>query len=209
MLVKFDRKVKKQLESAIMATFYASDFHRADTRNITGCAGVITTTIYSHYDSNKRLLCAFANLGMATFKDHIAGYLRRNTELKEKLRKVFCLHLVNFQKNEKSEKILSMTLPMETRMSDQSFNRQERIASPSVRSGLLLDFMLGFIQWTSFPWVTREDKACLTANADSLFEMEWREIVTPGLIEHMTPSKIVKEGKYSQETDNREISQIL
>jgi hypothetical protein len=60
-----------------------------------------------------------------------------------------------------------------------SQGQQEGVLNPNVRAGVLLDFMMGFVQRTFFMWVSRGQKESLIAQANVLFEMVWRAITSP------------------------------
>jgi AcrR family transcriptional regulator len=194
--------VKKRLEKAVMEIFSTSDFHRASIRDIAERAGVSFTTIYKHYGSKEQLLFTFVNIWMAELTDRIDDHLKGIEDLKEKLRKVFWLHLDYYERHVGLGKILFMTLPMKTWMVDDSFDQKKRVAlimevlkkgqregliNPTVRAGSLLDFMLGFIQRSFFMWVIRGSQESLSANANALFEMVWQGMANPEIIEYRYP----------------------
>lgn len=208
MLDKLHPDVKKRLEKAVMDIFSTSDFHRANIRAIAEQAEVSFTTIYKHYSNKEQLLFTFVNLWMEELTDRIADHLRGIEDLKEKLRKVFWLHLDYYEKNEGLGKILFMTLPMKTWMNDKSFDQRARVTlildvlkkgqqqgiiNPNVRAGTLLDFLLGFIQRTFFMWIIRGKPGSLTVDANALFEMVWQGMVNPVMIEYRTPPLQAKE----------------
>ncbi len=194
--------VKDGLETAVMEIFSTSDFHKASIRDIAERAGVSFTTIYKHYGSKEQLLFAFVNIWMSKLTDRIADHLNGIEDLKEKLRKVFWLHLDYYERNEGLGRILFMTLPMQTWMADDSFDQKKRVTliidvlkkgqeegiiNPDIRAGSLLDFMLGFIQRTFFMWIIRGKQNSLTANANALFEMVWQGMANPEIIEYNYP----------------------
>ena len=126
--------------------------------------------------------------------DRIIDHLQGIEDLKEKLRKVFWLQLDYYENNQALGKILFMTLPMKTWMADRTFQQKkmmnlflevlrqgqkEGILNPNVRAGVLMDFMMGFVQRTFFMWVSRGQKESLIAQANALFEMVWRAISAP------------------------------
>lgn len=212
MLDDLNPKVKKRLEIAVMEIFSTSDFHRASIRTIAERAGVSFTTIYKHYGSKEQLLFSFVNIWMAELTDRIADHLKGIEDLKEKLRKVFWLHLDYYERNEELGRILFMTLPMKTWMNDESFDQRTRVTliigvlkkgqrdgiiNPNVRAGSLLDFLLGFIQRTFFMWIIRGKKESLTANANPLFEMVWQGMVNPDLVEYRTLPEPPEEENHS------------
>lgn len=202
MLDELNPEVEKRLEKAVLEIFSTSDFHKANIRDIAEKAGVSFTTIYKHYGSKEQLLFTFVNKWMGTLTDRIADHLRGIEDLKEKLRKVFWLHLDYYERHECLGKILFMTLPMKTWMRDESFDQKKRVTliigvikagqqqgiiNPKVRAGSLLDFLLGFIQRTFFMWVIRGQQESLTSSANDLFEMVWQGMVNPAIIEYQAP----------------------
>ncbi|MCP3887576.1 MAG: TetR/AcrR family transcriptional regulator [Desulfobulbaceae bacterium] len=202
MLEDLKPDVKDRLETAVMEIFSTSDFHKASIRDIAERAGVSFTTIYKHYGSKEQLLFAFVNIWMGKLTDRIADHLNGIEDLKEKLRKVFWLHLDYYERNEGLGRILFMTLPMQTWMADNSFDQKRRITliinvlkegqkegiiNPEIRAGSLLDFMLGFIQRTFFMWIIRGKQNSLTTNANALFEMIWQGMANPDIIEYNYP----------------------
>jgi AcrR family transcriptional regulator len=203
MLDELDPEVQERLEKAVLEIFSTSDFHKASIRVIAEKAGVSFTTIYKHYGSKERLLFAFVNIWMGKLTDRIADHLNGIEDLKEKLRKVFWLHLDYYERNEGLGRILFMTLPMQTWMTDQSFDQKKRVSliisvlkkgqeqgiiNPKVRAGSLLDFMLGFIQRSFFMWIIRGKQGSLVADAHDLFEMVWQGMVNPENIRHIGPA---------------------
>jgi AcrR family transcriptional regulator len=203
MLDELNPEVQKRLEKAVKEVFSISDFHKASVRVIAEKAGVSFTTIYKHYGSKERLLFAFVNIWMSKLTDRIADHLNGIEDLKEKLRKVFWLHLDYYERNEGLGRILFMTLPMQTWMTDDSFDQKERIdliiavlkkgqrqgiINPNVRAGSLLDFMLGFVQRSFFMWIIRGKQGSLVEDAHDLFEMVWQGMANPELIRYISPT---------------------
>lgn len=203
MLEELDPEVQKRLESAVMEIFSAADFHKASIRDVADLAGISFSTIYKHFGSKEHLLFACVNIWMNKLTDRIEDHLNGIEDFKEKLRKVFWLHLDYYERHEGLGRILFMTLPMKTWMADDSFDQKRRvdliinvfkigqqqgIINPHVRAGSLLDFMLGFIQRTFFMWIIRGKQESLAEKANSLFEMVWQGMVNPELIRYATPA---------------------
>ncbi len=210
MLDELNPEVRERLEKAVMEIFSTADFHKASIRVIAEKAGVSFTTIYKHYGSKERLLFAFVNIWMSELTERIADHLNGIEDLKEKLRKVFWLHLDYYERNEKLGRILFMTLPMQTWMTDESFDQKKRvnliievlkkgqqqgIINPSIRAGSLLDFMLGFIQRLFFMWIIRGKQESLVENAHNLFEMVWQGMANPAIVRYINPTDIPKNQK--------------
>lgn len=212
MLDELNPEVQKRLENAVMEIFSTSDFHKASIRDVAEKAGVSFTTIYKHYGSKERLLFAFVNMWMGKLTDRIEDHLNGIEDLKEKLRKVFWLHLDYYERNEGLGRILFMTLPMKTWMADESFDQKKRVGliidvfrsgqqqgliNPRVRAGSLLDFMLGFIQRSFFMWIIRGKQGSLVEEANGLFEMVWQGMANPDRIKFINPSELKEQEEES------------
>ena len=204
MLDDINPNVKNRLEKAVMEVFSTCDFHKASIRDVAERAGVSFTTIYKHYGSKERLLFTFVNIWMEKLTDRIADHLNGIQDLKEKLRKVFWLHLEYYERHEELGCILFIRLPMKTWMADETFDQKKRVTliidvfkagqaagiiNPQVRAGTLLDFMLGFIQRSFFMWIVRGKKGRLTDEANILFEMVWQGMVNPAIITYTEPDR--------------------
>ncbi len=205
MVTMFDElnpEVQKRLETAVLEIFSTADFHKASIRDVADRAGVSFSTIYKHFGSKERLLFAYVNIWMSQLTDRIEDHLNGIEDIKEKLRKVFWLHLDYYERHEQLGRILFMTLPMQTWMADKSFDQRRRVGliievfrigqkngliNPHVRAGNLLDFMLGYIQRIFFMWIMRGKKECLADEANALFEMVWQGMVNPEIIRYLAP----------------------
>jgi len=199
---ELNQDVQKRLETAVLDIFSTADFHKASIRDIADLAGVSFSTIYKHFGSKEQLLFTFVNIWMRHLTDRIEDHLNGIEDLKEKLRKVFWLHLDYYERNEKLGRILFMTLPMKTWMADASFDQKRRVGliiqvlkngqkqgiiNPRVRAGSLLDFMLGYIQRIFFMWIIRGKQECLADEANTLFEMVWQGMVNPEIVRYVSP----------------------
>jgi hypothetical protein len=59
--------------------------------------------------------------------------------------------------------------------------QKEGVLISDVRAGVLLDFLMGFVQRTFFMWVLRGQQDSLADQANTLFEMVWRGMSNPNL----------------------------
>jgi TetR/AcrR family transcriptional regulator, fatty acid metabolism regulator protein len=186
--------VHARLEKAVLEIFSESDFHKANIRDVARKAGVSFTTIYKHYGSKERLVFSFVDIWLGNLTERITDHLQGIEDLKEKMRKVYWLQLDYYERHPGLGKILFMTLPMQTWMSDQTFRQKrminlylevlkrgqaEGILNPQVRAGVLLDFMLGSVQRAFFMWVSRGQQKSLAGQSQVLFDMVWRAIARP------------------------------
>jgi AcrR family transcriptional regulator len=190
----FKPEIQKRLEAAVLDIFSESDFHQANIRTVAKKAGVSFSTIYGYYGSKEGLVFAVVDVWLGKLTERIIDHLQGIEDLKEKLRKVFWLQLDYYENNQALAKILFMTLPMKTWMADRTFQQkkmmnlflevlrqgqEEGVLNPNVRAGVLMDFMMGFVQRTFFMWVSRGQKESLISQANVLFEMVWRAISAP------------------------------
>lgn len=194
MLDDLNKDIHARLERAVLDIFSSSDFHKASIRDIANNAGVSFTTIYKHYGSKERLVFAFVDIWMGKLTDRIIDHLHGIENLKEKLRKVFWLQLDYYERHEGLGRIVFMTLPMKTWMVDETFaqprmmslmidvlrqGQEEGVLNPDVRAGILLDFLMGFVQRSFFMWILRGKKENLADQANVMFEMVWQGMVIP------------------------------
>lgn len=194
MLDDLNQDIHARLERAVLDIFSSSDFHKASIRDIANSAGVSFTTIYKHYGSKERLVFAFVDIWMGKLTDRIIDHLHGIENLKEKLRKVFWLQLDYYERHEGLGRIVFMTLPMKTWMVDETFaqprmmslmidvlrqGQEEGILNPDVRAGILLDFLMGFVQRSFFMWILRGKKESLADQANVMFEMVWQGMIIP------------------------------
>ena len=194
MLDDLNKDIHARLERAVLDIFSSSDFHKASIRDIANNAGVSFTTIYKHYGSKERLVFAFVDIWMGKLTDRIIDHLHGIENLKEKLRKVFWLQLDYYERHEGLGRIVFMTLPMKTWMVDETFSQprmmslmidvlrqgqEEGVLNPDVRAGVLLDFLMGFVQRSFFMWILRGKKESLADQANVMFEMVWQGMVIP------------------------------
>ncbi len=188
-------EVKARLAKAVLEIFSESDFHKANIRDVAQRAGVSFTTIYRHYGSKERLLFAFVDVWLGELTERIIDHLQGIEDLKEKMRKVLWLQLDYYERHQGLGKIIFMTLPMQTWMTDRTFRQKrminlylevlrkgqsEGILNSDVRAGILLDFILGTVQRSFVMWVSRGQRESLSGQTQVLFEMIWRAIAIPG-----------------------------
>lgn len=188
--------VYERLEKAVEEIFSSSDFHKASMRDVARKAGVSFSTIYQYYGSKENLLFSFVDIWLGKLTERIIDHLQGIEDLKEKMRKVLWVQINYYERHPGLAKILFMTLPMKTWMADRTFQQkkminlyldvlkkgqQEGILNPNVRAGILLDFMLGFVQRSFFMWVSRGQQESPSEQASVMFEMVWRAISNPAV----------------------------
>ncbi len=186
--------VYERLEKAVEEIFSSSDFHKASMRDVARKAGVSFSTIYQYYGSKENLLFSFVDIWLDMLTERIIDHLQGIEDLKEKMRKVLWVQINYYENHPGLAKILFMTLPMKTWMADRTFQQkkminlyldvlkkgqEEGILNSNVRAGILLDFMLGFVQRSFFMWVSRGQKESPSEQANLMFEMVWRAISNP------------------------------
>ncbi len=190
-------EIHQRLEAAVMEIFSQSDFHKANIRDVAKKAGVSFSTIYSHYGSKENLVFSFVDIWLGELTERINDHLQGIEDLKEKLRKVFWIQLDYYERHQGLGRIIFMTLPMKTWMANITFRQekmmnlflgvlqkgqQEGMLITDVRAGILLDFIMGFVQRSFCMWISRGQKESLAGNANIMFEMVWRAISNPKFI---------------------------
>ena len=180
---------RDRLGDAILEMFSESDFHAVGIRDIAHKAEVSFSTIYKHYGNKEGLVFAFVDIWMARLTDRIIDHLQGIDNLKEKLRKIFWLQLDYYERHSDFAKIIFLTLPMKTWMSDESFEQrrmfnllmdvlkqgqEDKTLTPDVDTRVLLDFMLGFVQRSFIMWIQRGQKEGLARQTDVMFDLVWR-----------------------------------
>jgi len=188
-------EVNKRLEKAVMDVFSHCDFHRANIRDVAKAAGVSFTTIYKHFGSKEQLVFTYVDIWLGRLTNRIIDHLQGIEDLKEKLRKVLWVQLDYYEQHPYLGRMLFITLPMGTWMADKTFDQkkmihlylevvkkgqEQGILNPRIRSGILLDIMLGLVQRSFYMWVQRGCRESLAAQSNVLFDMIWRAISMPG-----------------------------
>ena len=185
---------RERLGSTILEVFSEADFHAVGIRDIAQKAGVSFATIYKYYGSKEQLVFSFVDQWMGVLTDRIIDHLHGMADLKEKLRKIFWLQLDYYERHEEFAKIIFLTLPMKTWMSDESFEQhrmfdllmdvlrqgqEEGILNDQIDTRILLDFMMGFVQRSFMMWIQRGKKEPLSSQTDIMFDMIWQGIQPP------------------------------
>ena len=198
MVQELKPEVMRRLEQSVMDIFSSADFHKATMRAVAKQAGISFSTIYAHFGSKERLLFTFVDLSLGKLTERIIDHLQGIEDLKEKLRKVVWLQLDYYQTHEDLGRILFMTVPMQTWMADDTFRQRRMIGmfmdvlrqgqasgmlNNQVRAGVLLDFMMGFVQRSFVMWISRGKSGDLAADAGRMSELIWRAIANPE-VEH-------------------------
>jgi len=187
-------EIQKKLEKAVLETFSTGDFHQANMRAIAKKAGVSFGTIYKYYQSKENLLFSFIDEWLSELIERMIDHLQGLEDIKEKLRKIFWVQLEFYEKNPDVGKIIMMTVPLKTWMTDETYKQermteillrvlregqQKGVLDPGVPTLVLLDVMHAMVARTFTMWMYRGQKESLAAQASLLFEMVWRAISNP------------------------------
>ena len=186
--------VRRRLGEAVLEVFSKADFHRASVRAVAKKAGVSFSSIYKYYGSKEKLLFSFIDDWMKELAERVIDHLQGIQDIKEKLRKAFWVQLDFYERNPDIGRIIFLTVPWKTWMSDRTFKQKKMMGiyinvvregqeigylNPNVRAGTLLDCMYGLV-WRSFTmWVYRGQREGLASQANVLFEVIWRAISNP------------------------------
>ena len=186
--------IQNRLGAVVLEVFSEEDFHRADMRSIAKKAGVSFETIYKYYGSKEKLLFAFVDEWLNELTEQTIHNLDGVEDTKEKLEQIVWTQLNYYQQNPEMAKILYMTIPLATWMSEGNYT-QKRLAdivigviregqsvgllNPRMKASLLLDVIYGIIRRCFTMWFFRGRKQTLISQADSIFEAIWGGISRP------------------------------
>jgi AcrR family transcriptional regulator len=186
--------IKNRLGAVVLEVFSEEDFHRADMRTIAKKAGVSFETIYKYYGSKEKLLFAFIDEWLNELIEQSLRNLEGVTDTKEKLQIVVWTQLNYYQQNPEMAKILYMTIPLATWMSEGNY-RQKRLAdivlgiiregkdkgvlNPNIKASLLLDVLYGMVRRCFTMWIFRGRKESLMSQAEDIFTVIWDGIAKP------------------------------
>jgi AcrR family transcriptional regulator len=185
--------VKRKLERAVLDVFSNEDFHRANMRTIAQKAGVGLATIYRHFESKEDLLFFFVDEWLSGFFERMVDHLQGIAGAKERLRKIFWLHLDYFEKNPEVGRILILNIPFKRWMfkkwmADKNFEQNglfnvfldvvrqgqdEGALVQAVPAGTLIDCFYGLVQRSFASWIFDGQTPGLADHANVLFELLW------------------------------------
>lgn len=186
--------IRKKIEASVLKIFSENDFHKINMRAVAKESGVSMGTIYKYYQSKEQLLLSFMDDWLKQATDRMADHLQGIAQIKEKLRKIFWIHLDFYERNIEIGKIILMTVPLKTWMSDETYKQkkmvnlllgvlrsgqEEGFLDDRVPAEILMDFIIGFVRRIFPMWIYRGQKESLTGQADVIFEMIWRAVSNP------------------------------
>ena len=185
--------VRKRLEGAVLEVFSNEDFHRANMRSIAKKAGVGLGTIYRYFESKEDLLFFFVDEWLSGFFERLVDHLQGIAGAKERLRKIFWLHLDYFEKNPEVGRILILNIPFKRWMfkkwmADKNFEQNgvfnvfldvvrqgqdEGALVGTVPAGTLIDCFYGLVQRCFASWIFDGQTPGLADQANVLFQLLW------------------------------------
>ena len=178
----------------VLETFSAKAFHEVNMRGISTKSGMSLGTLYKYYGSKEKLLFYFLDKRLSQLADRMIDHLQGIEDIKEKLRKVFWVGLDFYERNSVLGKIVFITIPEKTWMSDKTYRQkkltdifigvlregqQKGYLNPGIRTGWMLDLFWGLTVRAFRMWVYRGEKEDLASQANILFEMAWNGISNP------------------------------
>lgn len=191
-----DSTIEKRLEKVVLETFSAKAFHEVNMRGISTKSGISLGTVYKYYGSKEKLLFYFLDKRLSQLADRMIDHLQGIEDIKEKLRKVSWLALDFYERNSELGKIVFITIPEKTWMSDRTYRQKKLIdiligvvregqengyLNPNIRAGSVLDLFWGLIMRQFRMWVYREKKEGLASQSNVLFDIIWNGISNPEL----------------------------
>jgi AcrR family transcriptional regulator len=157
-------------------------------RSIARKAGVSFETIYKYYGSKEKLLFTFVDEWLNELTEQTVRNLNGVQDPKEKLRQIVWTQLNYYQHNPDMAKILYMTIPLSTWMSEGNYMQRQLadivlnviresqdmgLLDPHMKSSLLLDVIYGVIRRCFTMWIFRGQKQSLISQADDIFTVIW------------------------------------
>jgi len=189
-----DSTIEKRLEKVVLETFSAKAYYKVNMRDISTKSGISLGTLYKYYKCKGELLFYFVNKGLAELSERLIDHLQGIEDIKEKLRKVSWVALDFYERNSELGKIVFITIPEKTWMSDRTY-RQKKLTdiwigvvregqengylNPNIRPGLVLDLIWGSIMRSFRMWVYRGQKEGLASQSNDLFDIIWSGISNP------------------------------
>jgi AcrR family transcriptional regulator len=191
--------LKAKLERAVLEVFSSEDFHRATMRTIARNSGVGLATIYRHFGSKEALLFFFVDEWLSGFFERMVDHLKGITDPKERVRKIFWLHLDYFERNPEVGRILILNIPFKRWMfkkwmAGKNFERNRLfdvfldviqdgqragVLNAAVAPGVLIDFIYGLVHRCFTSWVFDGQTPGLADQANVLFDLLWGGIANP------------------------------
>ena len=186
-----DSDKEKRLEKVVLETFSAKAYYKVNMRDISDKSGISLGTLYKYYKSKEELLFYFVNKGLSELSERLIDHLQGIEDIKEKLRKVSWVALDFYERNSELGKIVFITIPEKTWMSDRTY-RQKKLTdiwigvlregqengylNPNIRAGLVLDLIYGLVMRSFRMWVYRGKKEGLASQSNVLFDIIWNGI---------------------------------
>ena len=186
-----DSEKEKRLEKVVLESFSAKAYHEVNMRDISDKSGISLGTLYKYYKSKEELLFYFVNKGLSELSERLIDHLQGIEDIKEKLRKVSWVALDFYERNSELGKIVFITIPEKTWMSDRTY-RQKKLTdiwigvvregqengylNPNIRAGLVLDLIYGLVMRSFRMWVYRGKKEGLASQSNVLFDIIWNGI---------------------------------
>ena len=186
-----DSAIEKRLEKVVIETFSGKAYHEVNMRDISDKSGISLGTLYKYYKSKEELLFYFVDKELSELTERLIDHLQGIEDIKEKLRKVLWVALDFYERNSELGKIVFITIPEKTWMSDRTY-RQKKLTdiwigvlregqengylNPNIRAGLVFDLFWGLIMRSFRMWVYRGQKEGLASQSNVLFDITWNGI---------------------------------
>lgn len=178
-----DKERLARLESEVRKAFSENDFHAADMRTLAREAGMGFNTIYKYFGGKEGLLFYFVRRWQDGLNNDVSAAISRERDAAARLNTVVRMLLDYYEANPDIGKILFLTLPMTTWMSNESFAQRalintvltvikdgqtQGVVRRDVPAVAILDMLLGMVHRAFTMWVYREGGPPLTAQAADL-----------------------------------------
>lgn len=193
-----DLMTRRRVEAAALKLFSKQELHKVKLIDIATEARISLQTVYKYYGSKETLLLSCLDVWLGDLAQRLMDHLQAIENHKDRLRKVFWLTLEYFENNPEVARIIMTSVYLDTWRDDDTFRqpelmtlfmkvlsegREEGVLSREVDEAELLDIFLGVATRKISMWLVRGQQTKLTANAYAVFEMLWRSLASPVVLQ--------------------------
>ena len=178
-----------RLDRIVLDAFSADDFHKVDMRAIAEAGGMSFTTIYKYYGGKEGLLFSFIDSWLQELRDKVMSEISGQHEVAEKIRAALRCYFEFYEANPKVGKVVFMTVPMQTWMKTDMFDRRgpiglleevlrtaqaEGVTSNAIPVLLATDSLVGAFSRAFIMWQHRGCCYSFTGQLPALFDLFWQ-----------------------------------
>ncbi len=181
-------RLNVRLTTVVLDAFADTDFHKVDMRSLAEAAGMSFATIYKYYGDKEGLLFAFIDGWLQELRSEVATAMATCTGHRDKVRTALECYLRYYEANPKIGRVVFMTVPMQTWMKTDMFERRgpigaledvlraaqaEGVISAAIPTALAVDSLVGAFVRVFVMWQHRGCSYSLTGQLPALFDLFW------------------------------------